>query len=90
MLLCQNLQLYQEYCKAPTAPLSTNTDQIATTAFVLANVANSAMVLLLSDIISTSSTTDVLMTGMSKSPVPGTYLVFFNSQYSIIPLRRLL
>jgi hypothetical protein len=25
-------QLYQEYCKAPTAPLSTNTDQIATTA----------------------------------------------------------
>jgi hypothetical protein len=27
---------------APTAPLSTNADQIATTAFVLANVANSA------------------------------------------------
>jgi hypothetical protein len=71
---------------APTAPLSTNTDQIATTAFVLANVANSAHGSVdTSDIISTSSTTDVLMTGMSKSPLPGTYLVFFNSQYSIIP-----
>jgi hypothetical protein len=71
---------------APTAPLSTNTDQIATTAFVLANIANSTHGSVdTSDIISTSSTTDVLMTGMSKSPVPGTYLVFFNSQYSIIP-----
>jgi hypothetical protein len=40
-----------------------NTDQIATTAFVLANVANSAHGSVdTSDIISTSSTTDVLMT----------------------------
>jgi hypothetical protein len=74
---------------APTALPSTNTDQIATTAFVLANVANSAnsnhSSVNTSDIISTSSTTDVLMTGMSKSPLPGTYLVFFNSQYSISP-----
>jgi hypothetical protein len=35
-----------------------------------------------SSIISTSSTSDALMSGMSKSPEPGTYLVFFNSQYS--------
>ncbi|WP_339919443.1 ice-binding family protein, partial [uncultured Flavobacterium sp.] len=35
--------------------------------------------------ISTSSTSDVLMSGMSKSPEPGTYLVFFNSEYSIAP-----
>jgi hypothetical protein len=40
-----------------------------------------------SDIISTSSTTtDVLMTGMSKSPLG--LIWSFNSQYSIIPLRR--
>jgi hypothetical protein len=57
------------------------TDQIATTAFVLANVANFAHGSVdTSDIISTSSTTDVLMTGMSKSPVPGTYWSFgFNT-----------
>ncbi|MFB0903743.1 MAG: ice-binding family protein [Nonlabens sp.] len=77
---------------APTALPSTNTDQIATTAFVLANVANSAnsthSSVNTSDIISTSSNTDVLMTGMSKSPVPGTYLVFFNSQYSISPANK--
>jgi hypothetical protein len=30
-----------------------------------------------SSIISTSSTSDALMSGMSKSPEPGTYLVFF-------------
>jgi hypothetical protein len=33
-----------------------------------------------------TSTSDALMSGMSKSPEPGTYLVFFNSQYSISPL----
>lgn len=38
-----------------------------------------------SEIISTSSSSDVLMPGMTKSPEPGTYLVFFNSQYSISP-----
>ncbi|TLP80291.1 ice-binding family protein [Maribacter sp. ACAM166] len=38
-----------------------------------------------SENISTSSTSDVLMSGMSKSPEPGSYLVFFNSQYSISP-----
>jgi len=36
-------------------------------------------------IISTSSTSDILMSGMSKSPDPGVYLVFFNTQYSISP-----
>jgi hypothetical protein len=38
-----------------------------------------------SSIISTSSTSDVVITGLSKSPDPGTYLVLFNSQYNIVP-----
>lgn len=69
---------------APTASPLTNTDQIATTAFVLANtisyLSNDT-----SEKMSTSSTSDVMIPGMTKSPEPGTYLVFFNSQYSISP-----
>jgi hypothetical protein len=38
-----------------------------------------------SEMISTSSTSDALMPGMTKSPEAGTYLVFFNGQYSISP-----
>jgi hypothetical protein len=38
-----------------------------------------------SSIISTSSTSDVVITGLSKSPDPGTYLVLFNGEYSISP-----
>jgi hypothetical protein len=39
-----------------------------------------------SNIISTSSTSsDVEIPGMSRSPVAGSYLVFFNSEYSIVP-----
>jgi hypothetical protein len=72
---------------APTAALTTNNDQIATTAFVLANQshANTYGSIDASGTLSTSSTSDILMSGMSKSPEPGTYLVFFNSQYSISP-----
>jgi hypothetical protein len=39
--------------------------------------------------ISTSSTSDVVITGLSKSPDPGTYLVFFNGEYSISPANNL-
>ena len=69
---------------APTAPLLTNTNQIATTAFVLANSTRYSSVDT-SETISTSSTSNILIDGMSKSPEPGTYLVFFNSQYNISP-----
>ncbi|MEH6772272.1 ice-binding family protein [Maribacter arcticus] len=41
-----------------------------------------------SEFISTSSTSDVVIPGMSKSPESGSYLVTFNSQYNIIPARE--
>jgi hypothetical protein len=66
--------------KAPTAALSTNTDQIATTAFVLANTDGYKSVNA-SQEISTTSTTDLVADGMSINPGTGTYSVMFNGQY---------
>ncbi len=66
--------------KAPTAALSTNTDQIATTAFVLANT-NGYKSVNESQEIATTSTTDLVADGMSLSPGAGTYSVMFNGQY---------
>ena len=68
---------------APTAAIGTNTKQLATTAFVLANSHIYGTVS--SDTPeTTSSKTDVLTTGMSITPpIPGTYIVTYNSQYVI-------
>ncbi|MDI1304533.1 MAG: ice-binding family protein [bacterium] len=67
---------------APTAAVGTNTTQLATTAFVLANSDNFNSVTATEDIV-TNSNTDVLIPGLSLTPVTGTYLVMFNSQYNI-------
>ncbi|MGZ9734167.1 ice-binding family protein [Flavobacterium sp. GNP002] len=69
---------------APTAAIGTNTTQLATTAFVLANTNNYKSVNGTGDI-TTSSTTDILIPGMSISPLTGTYAVTFNGQYTILP-----
>lgn len=67
--------------KGITAPIGTNTTQLATTAFVVANTGVYASV---SGIvpITTSSLTDVLVSDMKISPPSGTYSVTFNSQYN--------
>lgn len=64
-----------------TAPVGTNTTQLATTAFVLENSGGYASV---NDIIpiTTNSLTDVLVNGMTIAPPAGTYSVSFNSQYN--------
>jgi hypothetical protein len=67
---------------APTATLGTNTDQLASTAFVLANAGGYFSAEDVLDI-TTSSTTDTAVTGMSVSPTPGTYSVNFNGQCGI-------
>ena len=66
--------------RASTAALSTNTDQIATTAFVLANN-NGYKSVNASQEIATTSTTDLVADGMSLNPDVGTYSVMFNGQY---------
>ncbi len=65
-----------------TALPGTNTNQLATTAFVLAN--NFGSYASVNEIvpISTTSLTDVLVNGMIVSPPSGTYSVSFNSQYN--------
>ncbi|TDD93541.1 ice-binding family protein [Flavobacterium cellulosilyticum] len=74
--------------KAPTALLSTNTDQIATTAFVLANTDKYYSVNG-SDEISTRTTSDQVIPGMAvASEVGGTFAVTFNAQYIIDPTDR--
>ncbi|MFV5698461.1 ice-binding family protein [Flavobacterium sp. ZT3R17] len=70
---------------APTAAVGTNTTQLATTAFVLANTASNYKSVNATGDIITSSTTDVLLPGMSISPLAGIYTVAFNGQYTIIP-----
>lgn len=66
--------------EAPTAAISTNTNQIATTSFVLANTDGYKSVNA-SEEISTISTNDVMVTGMSITPGVGIYSVMFNSQF---------
>lgn len=65
-----------------TAPVGTNTTQLATTAFVLANSSGGYASINEIDPISTSSLTAVLAKGMQLSPTAGTYSVSFNSQYN--------
>jgi hypothetical protein len=64
-----------------TAPVGTNTTQLATTAFVLANTVGYASVNEIEPT-STSSLTDVLAKGMLLTPPAGVYSVSFNSQYN--------
>ena len=64
-----------------TAPLGTNSTQIATTAFVLANTRGYASVNEITPT-TTNSLSDVLVSGMTVSPPAGTYSVSFNSQYN--------
>lgn len=64
-----------------TVPAGTNSNQLATTAFVLANTGGYASVNEITPI-TTSSSTDVLVTGMIVTPPAGTYSVSFNSQYN--------
>jgi hypothetical protein len=66
---------------APTANLNTNSTQVATTAFVLANTDNYDTVNA-SQPISTTSSSDVVVTGMSLTPDAGSYSVTFNGEYT--------
>lgn len=66
--------------EAPTAMPSTNTNQIATTSFVLANT-DGYKSLNASEEIATISTTDVVVPGISIAPGAGIYSVMFNSQF---------
>lgn len=66
---------------APSAALNTNTKQIATTEFVLANTDNYYTVNA-SQQISTTSSSDVAVTGMSLTPGAGTYSVTFNGEFT--------
>ncbi|CAN1501974.1 Ice-binding protein [Flavobacteriaceae bacterium] len=67
-----------------TAPLGTNTTQLATTEFVLANSGNYIFKEAIGDI-TTNLTTDILVSEMSLTPPAGTYSVSFNGQYSNAP-----
>ncbi|MFV8391941.1 ice-binding family protein [Flavobacterium sp. LB2P6] len=66
--------------EAPTATALTNTNQIATTAFVLANTDGYQSVNA-SQEIATTSTTEVAVEGMSINPGVGVYSVMFNGQF---------
>ena len=66
---------------APTATLNTNSTQVATTAFVLANTDNYDTVNA-SQQLSTTSTSDVVVAGMSLTPDAGSYSVTFNGEYT--------
>jgi hypothetical protein len=67
---------------APTAVLGTNTTQLATTEFVLENTDGYSSVDA-GTITTTTSTTDVLLGGMTLTPSEGTYIVNFNAQCDI-------
>ena len=71
---------------APTAELSTNTAQIATTAFVLSN-SDQYYSVTASNPISTRATSDEAAMSLT-SATGGTYAVSFNAQYSIDPSDR--
>jgi hypothetical protein len=67
---------------APTIATGTNTKQLATTAFVLANSDNFNSVNAMEEI-ETNINTAVVIPEMLLTPVAGTYLVMFYGQYSI-------
>ena len=64
-----------------TAPVGTNTTQLATTEFVMTN-SNKYNAVSGIGSISTSSTSDIVVSGMTISPPAGTYFVNFNSQFN--------
>ena len=69
---------------AITQNLGNNSNAIATTAFVIANANSSGhQSITAGSEISTSSTTDLPVNGMTISAVAGKYIVSFNSQYSL-------
>jgi hypothetical protein len=68
---------------APTADPGTNTTQLATTAFVLAQQSYSSITN--ENSASTSNSEFTIVPEMSKLSKPGTYLLFFNSQYGMTP-----
>ena len=70
--------------KGITAPLGTNTTQLATTEFVLGN-SNKYKSVTATGALLTTSTVDAVVSGMTISPPAGTYLVSFNSQYNYTP-----
>ena len=63
-----------------TATIGTNTTQLATTEFVISN-SNKYNSINATSEISTTSTVDAIVPGMTISPPAGTYFVNFNSQY---------
>jgi hypothetical protein len=71
--------------KGITAPLGTNTTQLATTEFVLANTGTYRFLESV-DAVTTNATTEVVISGMSVTPSAGTYAVSFNSQYNNSPI----
>ncbi len=73
---------------APTAAVNTNTTQLATTAFVLAN-SNNYYSVDGTTTIDTRATVDEVVPGMTLTSVlGGTYAVSFNAQYEIDPSDR--
>ena len=68
----------------PTAVIGNNTQQVASTAFVLAN-SNNYLSTTAGNEIFTISSSDVIASGLTLSPPAGKYLVNFNSQYIIEP-----
>ena len=69
---------------AVTQALGNNSNAIATTAFVLANSnASGYQSITTGTEISTSSTTDVPVNGMTIRAIAGKYVVSFNSQYTL-------
>jgi hypothetical protein len=74
---------------APTAAVNTNTTQLATTAFVLANSGNNYFSVDGTAAIDTRATADEVVPGMTLTSVlGGTYAVSFNAQYEIDPSDR--
>lgn len=71
--------------KGITAPLGTNTTQLATTEFVLANTGNFSFLDGV-DAVTTNSTTEVVVSGMTVTPPAGTYAISFNSQHNNSPI----
>ncbi|MFV8368201.1 ice-binding family protein [Flavobacterium sp. LB2R40] len=69
---------------AVTAVLGTNTTQLATTAFVLTNSPSIYQSVDGTGDITTRSSTDIVVPGMSISPQAGTYAVSFNAEYKLI------
>lgn len=71
--------------KGITAPFGTNTTQLATTEFVQANSRSYSFIQALGDV-TTSATTEVVVSEMTVTPPAGTYAISFNSQYNNSPI----